>query len=352
MAYLNGKHYTKQEMLEYMGNIDTIAGVRCIEYKDGFARGLRAYEVTNAALRFTVLIDKCMDIDQFNFNGMPLHFHARPGIMSGTRWYDGPNAPRSIMGGMLFTCGLGNVGPMQILPNGQTQPQHGFIRNTPAEVHGARTYWSGDDLFIEVTGVMRESSLFGTNLVLRRTITTKLGEDFVRVHDQIENESSTGNVPLMLMYHCNVGFPLLSENSSFIIDPVSTGTRDEAAQAGLREESPYVFGKPVVGYAEQVFYHKLKADHHRCTATMINPDIHTALTIGYDNRELPNLIQWKCRDSGNYVTGIEPSNCFPEGVQKEAQNGTLRHLAAGEIIETDLTFSVCSGNDADSFMQR
>jgi len=347
MADIFGKKYTKQELLDYVGNIDTLAGVHCIEYKDGFAQGLRAYEVVNGAIRFTVHIDKCMDIDQFYYNGFPLHFHARPGVMNGKWWNDGPNAPRSIMGGMMFTCGLGNVGPIQTLPNGQTQPQHGFIRNTPAETHGARTYWLDDDYYIELNGVMRESSLFGTNLVLRRTITTKLGEAFIRIHDQIENESSTDQVPLMLMYHCNAGFPLLSENSKLIIEPVSTGTRDKIAEDGMREESPYVFGKPVNGYDEQVFYHKLKSDQHRCTATMVNPDAHVALTISYDNRELPNLIQWKCRDSGNYVTGIEPSNCFPEGLGKEAENGTLRYLAAGEIIDTDLTFSVCSGKQAD-----
>jgi len=351
MAHIFGKDYTKQELLERMGNIGTIAGVRTIKYEDGFAQGLRAYEIMNGAVRFTVYIDKCLDIGEFYYNGMPMHYHARPGVMNGNWWYDGANAPRSIMCGMMFTCGLGNVGPIQTLSNGQTQPQHGFIRNTPAEIHGARTYWIDDNYYIEVSGVMRESSLFGTNLVLRRTITAKLGETSVRIHDQIENESSTENVPMMVMYHCNAGFPLLSGNARFIINPVSTDARDEVAAAGLREESPSVFGAPVTGYDEQVFYHKLKADGHRCTATMVNPDEHVALTIGYDDRELPNLIQWKCKDSGNYVTGIEPSNCHPEGVHKEAKDGTLRRLAAGEIVETDLTISVCSGSDADAYLK-
>lgn len=351
MANVFGKNYTKQELLRRTGNIGTIAGVRTVTYQDGFAQGLRAYEVLNGALRFTVHIDKCMDIGQLYYNGTPLHFESRPGIMNGDRWYDGPNAPRSISCGMLFTCGLGNVGPIQDLPNGQTQPQHGFIRNTPAEQHGVRSYWKDDDYYIEITGVMREASLFGTNLVLRRTITTKLGELSLRIHDQIENESSADNVPLMLMYHFNAGFPLLDENSRFIIDPAGTGCRDKVAEDGMKDESPYIFGKPVDGYDEQVFYHKLKANDHRCKATMVNPDMRIALTIDFDDRELPNLIQWKCKDSGNYVTGIEPSNCFPEGVHKEAQNGTLRRLSAGEIIETDLLVSVTSGSEADAFLK-
>lgn len=338
MAVLFGKNYTKKELLDKMGNIGTIAGIRQIEYQDGFARGLRAYEVVNGPIRFTAYIDKCLDIGEFYYNGVPMHYHARPGVMNGNWFYDGENAPRSIMCGMLFTCGLSNVGPLQEMPGGKTQPQHGFIRNTPAEHCGARTYWIGDDYYLELTGTMRESSLFGTNLVLRRTITTKLGDPAVEIRDEIENESSTENVPCMLMYHCNAGFPLMDACSVFEIDPVESGDRDEIAANGRKEESYKVFGDPIVGYDEQVFYHKLPADENGwCHATMVNPERKLALTVSYHNQELPYLIHWKCKDAGNYVTGIEPSNCHPEGVHKEEEYGTLRKLAAHETITTGIT---------------
>ena len=338
MAVLFGKKYTKKELLDKMGNIGTIAGIRQIEYQDGFARGLRAYEVVNGPIRFTAYIDKCLDIGEFYYNGVPMHYHARPGVMNGNWFYDGENAPRSIMCGMLFTCGLSNVGPLQEMPGGKTQPQHGFIRNTPAEHCGARTYWVGDDYYLELTGTMRESSLFGTNLVLRRTITTKLGDPAVEIRDEIENESSTENVPCMLMYHCNAGFPLMDACSVFEIDPVESGDRDEIAANGRKEESYKVFGDPIVGYDEQVFYHKLPADENGwCHATMVNPERKLALTVSYHNQELPYLIHWKCKDAGNYVTGIEPSNCHPEGVHKEEEYGTLRKLAAHETITTGIT---------------
>jgi len=340
MAKIFGKEYTKKELLDLTGNIGTIAGVRRVEYKDGFARGLTAYEVINGPVRFTAYIDKCLDIGELYYNGMPMHFLSRPGIMSNNWWYDEPNSPRSIMCGMMFTCGLSNVGPKQVLPNGRVQPQHGMIRSTPAEIHGARTYWVGDDFFIELSAVMRESSLFGTNLVLRRTITAKLGETRIDIKDEIENESSTDNVPLMLMYHCNFGFPFLNESTKLVIDAVSTDGRDEAARAGMEKESPCVFGKPVAGYEEQVFYHKLKSENHKCCASLVNPEMNLAVNIEYDDRELPNLIHWKCRDAGNYVIGVEPSNCHPEGVLKEAENGTLRYLGAHESIQTGISLII------------
>lgn len=351
MAKIFGKEYTKHELLDLMGNISSVAAIRPMEYKEGFARGLMAYEVINGPLRFTAYIDKCLDIGELYYNGMPLHFLSRPGVMGNNWWYDGANANRSIMCGMMFTCGLSNVGPAQTLPNGATQPQHGLIRSTPAETHGARTYWDGDDYFMELSATMRESSLFGTNLVLRRTITTKLGDTRIEIKDEIENESSTDKVPLMLMYHCNFGFPFLDESTKLVIDAAKTDVRDEVARAGMEAEPPCVFGKPEVGYQEQVFYHKLNAQNHHCSATLVNKDKRIAVTLDFDDRELPHLIHWKCRDAGNYVIGVEPSNCHPEGVLKEAENGTLRYLKAHECIQTGLTLSICSNEAADAYLK-
>ncbi|HWR22807.1 MAG TPA: aldose 1-epimerase family protein [Feifaniaceae bacterium] len=349
MAKVFGAELTKSELLDRVGSMDAIAGVRRMAFEDGRSRGMQAYEAVCGRLRFTVLIDKCMDIGELYYDGIPLHFLARPGIMGNQYWYDGPNSSRSIMGGMLFTCGLSNVGPAQQVSGG-VQPQHGFIRNAPAVQHGARGYWEGDDYYIELFGESREAALFGENLVLRRTITARLGDDFVRIHDQIENEGCS-QVPLMLMYHCNAGYPLLDRNSRLVMDAASTACRDEDARRGMAQESPLVFGTPEKGYAEQVFYHRLQRHDGRCRASLVNPDRRLALTVDFDGKELPYLIQWKCRAAGDYVMGIEPANCHPEGVDKERENGTLRVLSPHESIETDLCFSVRSGSEAMELLQ-
>lgn len=119
---------------------------------------------------------------------------------------------------------------------------------------------------------------------------------------------------------------------------MESGNRDEIAAQGRKEESPLAFGEPIVGCDEQVFYHKLAADEQGwCHATMVNPDRKVALTVSYDSKELPYLIHWKCKDASNYVTGIEPSNCHPEGLHKEEKYGTLRKLKAHEVITTGIT---------------
>lgn len=186
--------------------------------------------------------------------------------------------------------------------------------------------------------------------MLRRRITARLGDDALCVHDQIENEGQQP-APLMLMYHCNAGYPLLDANSRLVMDAVSTACRDEITRQGLAAESPLVFGAPETGYVEQVFYHTLRAQAGRCQATMVNPDKALAFTVDFDNKELPYLIHWKCKAAGDYVTGIEPSNCHPEGVSKERENGTLRVVAPGEKLETDLRFSLAAGPDALAFLR-
>ena len=345
MAKVFGTELTKSALLERVGSIEAIANVRRVVLEDGRGRGMQVYEVVCGGLRFTVFIDKCMDIGELYYNGIPFHFLSKPGVMGNQYWYDGANAPRSIMGGMMFTCGLGNVGPAQQMPNGSVQPQHGFIRSAPAEQHGARGYWDGDEYTIELFGEVREATLFGENLVLRRTIIARLGEDTIHIHDQIENESCH-EAPLMLMYHCNAGYPLLDQNSKLVMKTAITDCRDEVAEKGMAQESPLDFGAPVKGYQEQVFYHKLQAEQGRCRASLVNPDKQLAFTVDFDQKELPYLIHWKCRAAGDYVTGIEPANCHPEGVHKEQENGTLRILAPHEAIETKLSFSLCSGNEA------
>ena len=345
MANIFNAQLTKAALLERVGNIEAIAGVRRVVLEDGRNRGSQAYEVLCGRLRFTVLIDKCMDISELYYDGMPLHFVSRPGSMGNQYWYDGPNAPRSITGGLMFTCGLGNVGPTQEIPGGGQQPQHGRIRSTPAIHYGAHGYWEGDEYFIELFGEMREATLFGENVVLRRRITARLGDDSIHIYDQIENEGQQA-APLMLMYHCNAGYPLLDASARLVMDALSTDCRDEVAEQGLAEESPLLFGAPQIGYQEQVFYHKLRAEGGRCRASVVNPEKALSLTVDFNQAELPYLIHWKCKAAGDYVTGLEPSNCHPEGVHKERENGTLRLLAPGECIQTDLRFIAQAGQAA------
>ena len=62
---------------------------------------------------------------------------------------------------------------------------------------------------------MREGELFGENLVLRRSIETVYGFKTVAIIDEIENQGFRDE-PLMLLYHINIGYPLLDAGTELL----------------------------------------------------------------------------------------------------------------------------------------
>ena len=135
----------RRNLLRLTGSMQQVMNVRPVTYDEGRARGMKAYEVKNGPLRFMVTADKCMDIADVSFLGHNISFLSKPGLM-GRNHYDtnGAEAQRSIMGGMLFTCGLENIcAPCRV--DGKEYPMHGRIRTTPAEHVCADAGWEGDD---------------------------------------------------------------------------------------------------------------------------------------------------------------------------------------------------------------
>jgi hypothetical protein len=52
------------------------------------------------------------------------------------------------------------------------------------------------------------------------------------------------------------------------------------------------------------------------------------MKISWSGDTLPILSQWKSMASGDYVLGLEPTNCFIMGRHEERKNGTLPVLKA------------------------
>lgn len=321
----------KEKLEKHMGHLGSLAGVQAIEYQDGYAKGLRAYLVHCGPLEFTALIDKALDIATLRFKGKPYHYTAPAGLMHPRFWTDGQNSHRSIDGGMLFTCGLAHVGPAERGPE-DFQPQHGMLRSLPAVEHSASFAWNeaADDYVLSMQGRMVEAQLFGRHLILDRRISCSLKNPMIQIEDRITNASYSQTQAIMLMYHINAGYPLLSQDTRLEIDAHTTRPRDAIAEAGLADKAYLAMGPPLPGFKEEVFYHQLPARSGLQEARIVNAQEGMALRIAYDARELPHLIQWKSLDTQNYVLGVEPANCFPEGYARQKERGQLRRLAPQE----------------------
>ena len=327
----------------YVGSIQQEIYARPIRYMEGRAKGMDAVEVKCGDLFFHVMADKCLDIADLSYKGRNMTFLSKPGLI-GRNPFDthGGEAQRSIMGGLFFTCGYENIcAPCTI--DGKEYPMHGRMRTSPAEHVLADVIPCGDTYKAVVKGEIREAELFGENLVLRRTIECVLGEDSILVKDEVENQSFQAQ-PLMLLYHCNAGYPFLDENTELFLPVRSTRGREAFSDRHLDRWN--VMDPPRDNEPEYVFIHEMKDAGDALTpALMVNRSQETALMIEYDAKHLPYFMEWKSTASGDYVIGLEPANSLVYGRPFHEEQGDLHRIGPMEKESFTLKFSVMSGKD-------
>jgi len=325
-----------KEQLRKTGNMEQLAHVREVQYLDGPAKGLRAYQVRNGNLTFTVEADKCLDLAELSYKGVNMSFLSKNGITSGeyTRAY--AYSDKSVMGGMMFTCGNDNVGPGD---QKRQLPVHGSLRFTPASKRAVRCFFDEEGQYhMTVSGEMEPDGLFEGHLALNRTIETVYGTGKIVITDHFENRGYTKE-PLMLLYHCNFSYPFLDTCCELSINSGKTVLRE---QMDHPTDLPYeTIEEPVDGGIEQVFFHEPYADEQgRVSVSVRNPKLGIKATIRYQKDQLPRLIQWKSMVSGDYALGIEPANCLVFGREYEEKQGTLAFLEPGEekTVRLELEF--------------
>lgn len=346
-----GSFKGKREMMKYMGDASQLFGVKDYRMIGGRADGVRAVDVKNGSgLQFTVLPDRCLDIYGLTYKGINLSYLSKTGIVAPQYYNDrGAEWLRSFFAGLMTTCGLTQVGA-PCVDNGVELGVHGRIANTPAEEVYAGTEWENDVPVMRVKGRIRETIVFGENLILSREIVCRYGENKIYINDSVENLGYREE-PLMLLYHINMGYPLLSENSYFAAPSMKVIPSTEEAAKGLSEYNKCQ--KPTPGFNEHVFYHDLKVDSEgRTFAALVNPEINLAVAIRFNKNELSNLAQWKQMGEGDYVMGIEPSNCFTKGRAKAREDGTLQFIKPGEIKHFNVEIEVIDGEEKISELVR
>jgi hypothetical protein len=293
-------------------------------------------------LELTVLPDRALDIANVSYKGMNLSYISSTGIVAPQYFNEsGTGFLRNFFGGLLTTCGLTYLGAA-CNDNGEELGLHGRISNIPAEEVFAGTEWIDGTAVLMVKGRIRETRFFGENIILSREISVKYGENRIYIKDTIENNGFKEQ-PLMVLYHFNMGYPLLTEKSYLIAPSISVVPRDEEAKKGLGDYG--TFQAPTPDYNEQVFYHDLKTDSNGKTfAAIINPIEQIGVAIRFDKNQLGRFTEWKQMGEGEYVVGMEPSNCHVEGRAKARADGTLEFIKPGGKRSFDLEVQVLDGD--------
>ncbi len=329
MASLFGNEYSKENLLTRVGALSQVAGIRLMQLSDGFESGVRIADMrTGSGLRFQVSLDRGMDISVADYKGIPLAWRSANGDVHPSH-YDpkGLGWGRSFPGGLLTGCGMASVGA-PCVDAGEELGLHGRLSNLPAYDVRSETVWEKDSCTMKLAGFVRESALFKENLLLHRTIETRLGESTITINDRVRNEGHQSS-PLMMLYHINPGWPLVDKGSRLLLNSRKLTPRDAEAEKGVNEA--LVFSNPTPGYCEQVFFHDLIADDVGfATALLMNPARELGLYVRFRQKELPRYIEWKMMGDGTYVVGMEPANCGVGGRAKERAAGTLQFIEAGE----------------------
>lgn len=308
-------------MNKYIGHINQIYGVDDLRLEGGKADGMRMLCVRNGnGLEFWVSVDRCADIARLSLKGDNFGYFAPCGYVA-PKYYDNKGAGflKSFTAGFFTTCGLTAVGN-PCTDEGEELPLHGTISNTPCE---NIMHWVSDD-GIHIKAVVRDASIFSHQLILEREYIIPLDRNEIMMTDKITNIGSSKS-PLEVLYHCNMGYPLLSENAKLSIPSVEVIPRNDHAKSGI--DAWNEVEKPQNGYEEMCYYHKLTG---KAEVSIVNSDIKKGLTISYDTSELPYFVEWKMMGEYDYVMGLEPGNCLPDGRDVMRKNGILEFLEPGE----------------------
>ncbi len=327
----------KRDMLAHVGSMEQVAYARRMTIDEGGGKGITVVQVKCGDLDYVVLLDRGIDIANVNYKGIPISYISKTGLKSPYTFDSrGTEFLRSFTGGLLTTCGMTYFGA-PCKDQGEALGLHGRMTGLIGSDIGISCEFEEDDYVIRIKGKVRESAVFGENVVLRREIISVLGENRIIIKDEVENEGFT-QTPLMLLYHCNFGYPMLSGATILEYESNKTIPRDDIATMGLSDSK--VFESPKKVYKEQVFFHQLQgSDYHFAHVNLINPEIGIGMTLHYDTSNLPYMVEWKQMGQGDYVLGLEPATWVTYGRAKAREMNQLKMIEPGELLTFSLDFS-------------
>ena len=346
MPNLFGKHLSREQFCKYIGNVNQVGGVRRSVLTDGQGRGVEVIDLkTGAGLAITITAGRAMDILDATLNGSSFAWLSPVGpVHPSYAQYENEEFLRSFSGGLLTTCGLTNMGaPAE--DGGEKLGLHGRLPTLPAYDVNTSCRWLGNDFLLSVEGEMREYALYGPNLRLYRRITAKLGENRIVVEDEVEN-ASTRRQPHQILYHINLGYPLMDVGTETRLRSKKTISRETGLEAAPEDYKE--FSAPNPRATQECFFHDLATDSNGMSrVAIINPKVNggegLALVLRFSKKTLPWLMQWRNPLSGDYVQGIEPGNGWVEGRDKDREAGRLQFLKPGESRSYTVEFEFLSG---------
>lgn len=320
-------------MRNYVGNYLQTRGAEQYILQNGKGNGMRFLYVRNGlGLEAWISLDRAGDVSRLNYKGDNMGYFSPCGYVS-PQYYDskGIGFLKSFTAGFFTTCGLTAVGS-PCVDEGEELPLHGTVSHIPAELMAIEENDSELVIKLKIT----DAVIFGRKLVLNRKYTFSYIRNSFKVTDTVTNEADTLS-PYMIFYHCNMGYPLLSENSIIKVPHNSIKGRNEHSQKYI--ETALLSEKPQALFEECCYYYDVKETNGQAKVGIFGKDIDKGLVMSYNKQELPCFTQWKMMGNIDYVMGLEPGNCTPDGRDVLRKNKTLKFLQPQQSGTTEIEFN-------------
>jgi len=315
-----------------IGAVERAWGPRSVQASNGPEAGRRQIDLRGlGGLSVTVEPDQFLDLGLALWNGDAVSLTTPSTSVRAESW------GRRWLGGLLTTCGLTAVGRASVEEGGM----HGRAHLVAATVTRAEGRWSGDAYELEVAGTLREGAIFEQNLTVDRTISAEHGVSRITVSDVVRNEGFDA-VPVKLLYHINLGWPLLDAGAH--VDAAARPAASDSPASDSSETSEPQWrrdlGAPVPQKPESVDALVAVAGDDGWSVAELQAET-TVVTVRYRTAELPYLTIWRSEAAGSYALGIEPGTCWPSHADGPQEGKDGRLLGPGEEFTTriEITFS-------------
>ncbi|MBL7877207.1 MAG: aldose 1-epimerase family protein [Cyclobacteriaceae bacterium] len=330
--------------IDKISNHAQIGGIETSVLDNGTGRGTRiAWINTGTGLRYKVVLDRAMDIADAFYNQHSLAWLSHLGITPPQPFsHQGIDWLRTFGGGLLVTCGLSHIGGPEADSWGE-RGLHGLISNSPAEIESIiQPDPAKGKLDFSITGIIKETKIFGPSLEMKRTLSGTLGKPSIHIHDEIVNCANTP-APHMLLYHFNFGWPLINEGANLIWQGELQPRKSDSKifKAGYDYKKCPAPLDQHRGSGEDVAFIDAVADEAgMCVAGVYNQEIDLGIAIRFSKRQLPWLTNWQHWGKGEYVVGLEPGTHRVIGQAKAREQNELIFIEPGESRVYDVTLEV------------
>ncbi|PWD50109.1 hypothetical protein C8046_04920 [Serinibacter arcticus] len=322
-ALLADGRAARAELLAEVAEVRDLAGDR--ELRVRLAGGLA----------FDLRLDHGLDVGPAWWGSTPLAWRSPNPVDPGP----GASWEARFLGGLLATCGPDNIGEPR-----KGVGQHGSHHHTPAHDVAWRREVVDGEVQVVVTGRVTLSSLGGARVEVARTVTARTGEAALTVSDDVTNVGERA-VGVPLLYHVNLGAPLLRPGSRLDVDAVRSTTREPLPFGRLPLLTPDVARAAVPVVAE---HRDLATDDAATARATLLPPVGDGdgegggarVVVSWSADTLPRLCTWSWPSAGAWVLGVEPANAPLFGRERTLPHAGAPVLEAGATWRTWVRIAV------------